>query len=134
MAPAFNRLLRLGRRRPEPDRPPAEQVTVDMDALPLESATVGPVPMLRPAAIFHQTLVHASEFTPAWLKSRPAPGTEPSGPSDLQDDRAAAEDSGSTDAQKPPKRARRPKTSPSPGTSRPRPKRIAKPDHGGTAS
>jgi hypothetical protein len=133
MAPAFKRLLHFGRRRPEPDRPPAEQVTVDIDAMPLESA-VGPAPMLRPAAIFHQTLFDPTEFTPAWLRPRPAPGTGPSRPSDLPGDQTAAEDSGSTDAPKPPKRARRPKTSPSPGPSRPRSKRTAKPDHGGAAN
>ena len=131
MAPTLNWLLHLGRRQPEPDCPPAEPVTVDIDAMPLESAPVGPVPMLLPAAIFHQTLYDPTEFTPAWLRPRPAPGTEPS---DLTDDQTADADSGSTDAPKPPKRARRPKTSPSPGPSRPRSKRTAKPDHGGAAN
>jgi hypothetical protein len=133
MAPTLNRLLHLGRRRPEPDRPPEEPVTVDIDALPLEGATVGTVPMLRPAAIFHQVLFDPTEFTPAWLQPRPAAATGTPGPSDPIDHQTAVADSGSTDTRKAPKRARRPKTSPSPAASRPRSKRIAKPDQGGAA-
>jgi hypothetical protein len=131
MAPAFNRLFHRGRRRPEPDRPPARQVTVDIDALPLEGATVGTVPTLVPAAIFYQTLFDPTEFTPAWLQSRPAVATETPEPSDPADDQPTVAVSGSGDTPKTAKRARQPKTSASPAASRPRSKRIAKPDHGG---
>ena len=134
MAPAFNRLLHLGRRRPEPERPPEVPVTVDIDALPLEATTVGAVPMLRPAAIFHQVLFDPTEYTPAWLRPRPAATTETSTPSDLMADQAAVADAGPIDTPKPRKqRTRQPKTSTTPAASRPRSKRIAKPDQGGTA-
>ena len=102
MASVLDRLLHLGRRRPEPDRPPADQRTVDIDALPLEGATSGPASMLLPAAIFRQVLFDPTEFTPAWLRARPGPAPEP-GPT------------GPTDEPQPAKRSRRPKTNASPG-------------------
>jgi hypothetical protein len=133
MAPAFNRLLHLGRRRPEPDRPPATHVPVDIDALPLEGATVGTVPTLLPAAIFYQTLFDPTEFTPAWLQPRAAAATGTPAQSDPIDHQTAVAESRSSDAATKPKRTRRPKTSASPAANRPRSKRIAKPDQGGAA-
>jgi len=133
MAPAFNRLLHLGRRRPEPERAPVKPVPVDIDALPLEGATGGTVPALLPAAIFYQTLFDPTEFTPAWLRSRPAAATATPAPADPVDHRTAVADSGSSETPTKPKRTRRPKTSTTAPASRPRSKRLAKPDQGGAA-
>ena len=134
MVPTFNRLLHLGRRRPEPERPPEVPVTVDIDALPLEATTVGAVPMLRPAAIFHQVLFDPTEYTPAWLKPRPAATTDTSTPSDVMADQTAVADAGPTDTPRPRKqRTRQPKASASPAASRPRSRRIVKSDHGDAA-
>ena len=132
MAPVLDRLLHLGRRRPEPDRPPADQRTVDIDALPLEGATSGPASMLLPAAIFRQVLFDPTDFTPAWLRARPGPAPAP-GPARASDpmvDETAVGGSRSTVEPQPAKRSRRPKTNASPDPKPPRSKGMAKPDHG----
>ncbi|HXI80362.1 MAG TPA: hypothetical protein VNM34_06035 [Verrucomicrobiae bacterium] len=126
MTPAINRLLHLGRRRPEPEAPPAPAPTVDVDAMALESATLAPR-LLEPAAIFRQVLFDPTEFTPPWLRPRPTPAT--STPSAPVGDETTVASAAPTDEPKPAKRPRRAKATGAPATNRTRSKRTAKADH-----
>ena len=86
MANRLARLLSRGSSRPEPA--PSVVPTGDRGALALDTAAVGP-PMLLPAVIFRQVLFDPTEFTPAWLKPRPAPAPEPLAASATTDHEAA---------------------------------------------
>jgi len=130
MTPAINRLLHLGRRRPEPEAPPAPAPTVDVDAMALESATLAPR-LLEPAAIFRQVLFDPTEFTPPWLRPRPAPApaTATATPAAPVVDETPVASAAPADEPKRAKRPRRAKATGAPATSRTRSKRTAKADH-----
>jgi hypothetical protein len=132
MAPAFNRLLHFGRRGPGPDASLAEPVAgpaVDVDAMPLEGATLASAPGLVPAAIFRQVLFDPTEFTPAWLRPRLAPAQEPATPSAPVVEQTAVANAAPADERKPATRPRRPKAK-TPSAAKPtRSKRAAKTDH-----
>ena len=98
----------------------------------LEGATWGPPPILLPAAIFRELLYDPTEFTPVWLRPRPAPEPDPAFSSDPTVDENAAVNAAPTDKPKPAKRTRKPKTSGSTGTGRTKSKRVPKPDQDAT--
>jgi hypothetical protein len=123
--------VRLGRRRTHENGSPGDAPAVDADAMALESDPLGP-PVLLPAAIFRQVLFDAAEFTPAWARPRPAPVPDPGGSSGPTVDKTVVAEVAPIDESKPTKRTRRPKPNGSSGTSRPRTRRVAKPDHGAT--
>ena len=147
-----NRLARLlgSRRRPGADPSPGAGPAVDGAAMALDAAAMEPAPVLLPAAIFRQVLFDPSEFTPVWLRPRPAFEPAPSSPSrpPLADAPVAAAAPVEADASvasaaqveadapieepKPAKRTRRTKVTGSPAPSRPRSKRAAKSDQGAT--
>jgi hypothetical protein len=111
MAKPFGGLLRrIGRGDSKEESSKAKAPAVDAGEMALDDKPVGP-PILMPAAIFSQPLVNATEITPAWLRPRPAPA--PVVPA--ADTKAA-------------KRSSRPKTAGSSGTTRPRTRRVTKPD------
>jgi hypothetical protein len=132
MAHPIKRLLLLAPRRAGRDRSPADGLPVDVDAMALEGAALGPPPILRPAAIFRQVLFDPAESSPVWMTPRPTPAPDPASSSDPMVDKTAVADSASTGEPKPTKRARRPKANGPSGASRSKSKRIAKPDHGAT--
>jgi hypothetical protein len=108
-------LLLLARRRLRRDGSSSAAGT----AYALEAADLGPPPILRPAAIFHQLLFDPVELTPVWVRPRPmAPEESP-----VADASPAAEP-------KQTKRRRQPKptSKDSTGASKPRSKRATKPD------
>ena len=89
--------------------------------------------MLLPAAIFRQVLFDPTEFTPAWLRSRPAPAPGAARPSDSMVDETTVGASVAIDEPKPAKRPGRSKTTDSAGPKRTRSKRIGDLDRGGAA-
>ena len=94
----------------------------------LEGATLGPPPVLLPAAIFRELLYDPTEFTPVWLRPRPAPEPDPASSSDPTVDENAVVNAAPTVEPKPAKRTRKPKASGSTGPAKTRSKRVAKPD------
>lgn len=122
MAKALGGLLvRLGRRRSQQKGSPGDGPVVDADAMALdESAPLDAPPVLMPAVIFRQVLFDAAELTPAWARPRPAPVLDP------------GISSGPTAPKPSPKRTRQSKPNSSSVTSRPRTRRVAKPDPGAT--
>jgi len=138
MAKALGGLLvRLGRRRTRQEESPVDASAVggpavDADAMPLESAALDPSPMLEPAAIFRQLLFDGGELTPVWARPRPAPVPDPGRSSGPTVDKTVVAKDAPTGEPKPTKRTRQPKPNGSSGTSRPRTRRVAKPDHGAT--
>jgi hypothetical protein len=96
--------------------------------MPLEGATLGPPPVLLPAAIFRELLYDPTEFTPVWLRPRPAPEPNPASSSSPTVDESAVASAAPTDEPKPAKRTRKPKASGSTGPAKTRSKRVAKPD------
>ena len=110
MANALGRLLGRHASRHTPQEGSAGDVpAVDIDALPLEGA-LDELPVLVPAAIYHQLMFAPNEITPAWLTPRPSPAP------------VAASSMVSTVESKPAKRTRRPKAIASTTTSRPKSK------------
>ncbi len=137
MAKALGGLLvRLGRRRtPQEesrDESPVDAPAVDADAMPLESAALDPSPMLVPAVIFRQVLFDGAELTPVWARPRPAPVADPRSSTDPTVDKTVVATIAPTDKPKPTKRTRQPKPNGSSSTTRPKTRRVAKPDHGAT--
>ena len=109
-----NRLARLlSRRSSLPEPAPNPGPTGDRGALALDTAAVGP-PMLLPAIIFRQVLFDPTEFTPAWLKPRPAPAPQPAATVAATVAAPVAADAGSTEEPRPAKRTRRAKAADSP--------------------
>jgi hypothetical protein len=86
--------------------------------------TVGPPPILVPAAIFRQVLYDPFEVTPIWARPRPAPAHDPASSPDPIVDETAVANSASTDESKPTKRTRRPKANSSSSGTRTRSKRA----------
>jgi hypothetical protein len=146
---AFKRLLNLAQRRPGRDPSPADG-PADTAAVALEDGPSGPLPVLRPAAIFRQLLFDPVEAAPAWARSRPAPAPDAAVASGQTVDRPAVGESratgkarvaraASTPEPTPTKRTRRPKAtgtstagaapapSGSPAAARTQSKRVAKP-------
>ena len=108
MAKALGGLMnRLARRRVRQEASQADEPPVALDTTASEDAPLELHPVLMPAAIIRQLLFDATEFTPAWARPRQAPVLD-------------AAPVTPTDEQKPAKRARRPKPTTSPATSRPR--------------
>lgn len=122
-------LFLFGRRRSRRDRSPGEGLAVDATAMALEAATLGPPPVLQPAAIFRQVLFDPAEIMPAWARPRPAPAPDPASSAGQMVDETAVADAAPTDDSKPTKRTRRPKANGSSGASRTRSRPAAKPDH-----
>ena len=132
-----NRLARLlgSRRRSEKESSPGAAPGVDSAAMALDAAAMEPAPILLPAAIFRQVLFDPTEFTPVWLRRRPAFDPVPANPPPSSSSAAAAPLAAEgpvaatpTEEPKPAKRTRRTKATGSPAPSRPRSKRAAKPD------
>jgi hypothetical protein len=113
-----NRLARLFSRRSSRPEPPPSVPAIDGGALALDTAAVGP-PMLLPAVIFRQVLFDPTEFTPVWLKPRPAPEREPAGPAATTVDEPASAQAAPDDAPKPAKRVRRATTDGTPSRAKP---------------
>jgi hypothetical protein len=128
MAHPIKRLLLLAPRRAGRDRSPADGPAVDVDAMALEGAALGPPPILRPAAIFRQVLFDPAESSPVWARRRPS-APDPASSSDPMIDRTAVADSAPTVEPKPAKRTRRPKASAPSGASRTTSKRNTKTNH-----
>jgi hypothetical protein len=133
MANALKRLLLFAPRRAEQEPAPAEPTArVDPDAMPLEAAMSRSSSTLQPAAIFRQVLFNPTEFTPAWLRPRPAATPDRTSSSGSPTGEAVVARSAPIDEPKPAKRGRRPKAaaSPAPAAARTRSKRTAKPKAG----
>jgi len=120
--------LLFARRGSRRDRSVGDGLAVDGDAMPLEGATLGPPPVLLPAAIFRELLYDPTEFTPVWLRPRPAPEPNPASSSSPTVDESAVASAAPTDEPKPAKRKRQPKATASSGPTKTRSRRVAKPD------
>ena len=132
MAHGFGRLFLFARRRSRRDRTAGDGPAVDGSAMALEGATWGPLPVLLPAAIFRELLYDPTEFTPVWLRPRPAAEPDPASSSGPTVDENAVANAAPTDEPKPAKRKRQPKATASSGPAKTRSRRVAKPDHDAT--
>ncbi len=97
----------------------------------LEDETLGPPPILQPAAIFRQYLFDPTEFTPEWARPRkalaPAPDPAVASGAIVDEPAVATVTPPSTDDAKPAARARRPKANGPSDGPRTRSKRTPKP-------
>jgi hypothetical protein len=123
----FKRLFHVAPSRAGRDRSQAHALPVEIGAVALEAADLGPPPILQPAAIFRQLLFDPAESSPVWARPRPAPApVSASSPAPLHN--AAVADSAPTVEPKPAKRTRRPNVSAPSGASRTTSKQNTKAD------
>ena len=121
-------LLLFARRRSRRDPSPGGGRGVNAGSMALQAATLGPPPMLVPAAIFHQVLFDPAELAPVWLRRRPAPAPRDVSEPAPEVDETAIANAGLTENPKPTKRTKRPKVNGNSSTTRTRTKRVPKPD------
>jgi len=135
----FQRLLHVGRHRPEHGQSSIEGGTVGGGVTTLDDEPPEPEPILQPAAIFRQYLYDPSEYTPEWARPRPKPEAAPEPTPVPASDPDPAPVSATAVAEtaiaepldaappKPAKRARRQPASGASTATRSRPKRSTKP-------
>jgi hypothetical protein len=141
MSRVFQRLLHVGRHRPDRSPSSTGRGTVDGAVGTLEDELPEPPPILQPAAIFRQYLYDPAEYTPEWARPRPKPEAaaapaapapeaaepEPAGAPVAAAGETAVADPMPVDPPKPAKRARRQTATGTSTETRTRSKRATRP-------